>query len=103
MFRRSRYVWTLDYSSEEEQTLGAELIMVEVIKVDPDTNKSASFNVRVPKGTIEKMLEQLKPALNVGDFAIFEWVPENLVYIRVRGGFRKATDEEMAELISSRM
>jgi len=81
----------------------ANLIKVEVIKVDRDKLKQLKFPLFVPKTsdpmTDEEILEQVK-AVNVGDYVI---LPNGATYRRVRGGFRKVTDGDVAELLASQL
>lgn len=79
-----------------------EMVEVEVIKVDRKTLNSFRFPLSIPKKSEnmndEEILEHFMWA-NVGDFVKIE----DRIYRRVRGGFRKATDEDMAELIASQI
>jgi len=79
------------------------LVKVEVVKVDRDKLKQLKFPLFVPKTsdpmTDKEILEQVK-AVNVGDFVI---LPGGATYRRVRGGFRKVTDEDLSELLASQL
>jgi len=75
----------------------ANLIKVEVIKVDRD--KLKQFPKTSDPMTDEEILEQVK-AVNVGDYVI---LPNGATYRRVRGGFRKVTDGDVAELLASQL
>jgi hypothetical protein len=48
---------------------------------------------------IHRRREVWNQSCNVGDFLVFSDQP-NVAWVRVRGGFRKATDEEMALIIA---
>jgi hypothetical protein len=55
----------------------------------------------VPAGAgQEEILKIARKGANVGDFMI---LPNGKVFRRIRGGFREATNEDMAELISSQI
>lgn len=82
-------------------------VTVEIIKVDKNTLKHTKFNwdisVPVMEGESagskfrEKVLTMVK-SCNVGDFVRFS---DGAVYRRIVGGFREATSEDLAELITS--
>ena len=79
------------------------VIKVEVIKVDSENLKYVKFPLFIPKAsenmTDEEMLKYVK-TVNVGDFVI---LPDQSIYRRIRGGWRKATDDDLAELITSQI
>jgi len=83
-------------------------VMVEVVKIDEETGKSYSYKVpalrvpdTVPKGEIdyELYLKHMKATCNVGDFLILE----SKTYRRIRGGWRAATDDDLAELLAAKL
>ena len=70
-----------------------------VVKVDSGTLKSFSISVTtVFPGEVsdDGILRVVKHLCNVGDFVIIG----NKVYKRIRGGFRRATDEEEALVLT---
>jgi hypothetical protein len=71
----------------------------EVIKVDKYTLKHLKFSLLLPRGSEEEMLRAAGKGCNVGDFLLVQ----GRAYRRVRGGFRLATDEDMAELLASQL
>ena len=99
----------------------SEVVMVEVVKIDEETGKSYSYNIPAPRIGVRNMLEgkpsgegcddwvvvetlpfpleHIKGACNVGDFLIIE----GKVYRRIRGGWREATDDDMAELLAAKL
>ena len=78
-------------------------IRVDVVKVDKDNLKHLKFPLFVPKVsehmTDRQILAQLK-SVNVGDFVI---LPSGATYRRIRGGFRKANDQDLSELLASQL
>jgi len=70
---------------------------VEIVKVDRKTMKSVSYGIPVMPGPRDVVMRRVERACNVGDFAIVR----GEAYRRVRGGFRKATNEDMAEFIAA--
>lgn len=69
-----------------------------VVKVDRDTGKSVSYTLPIPSGIeVDRVLRLLMPSCNVGDFVVIG----GEVYRRVRGGWRKATDDDLTELFAS--
>ena len=83
-------------------------VMVEVVKIDEETGKSYSYKVpalrvpnTVPKGEVdyEFYLKHMKAACSVGDFLILE----SKTYRRIRGGWRAATDDDLAELLAAKL
>jgi hypothetical protein len=75
--------------------------VIEVFKVDKDTLKYVRHPLPVPAGAgQEEILKIARKGANVGDFMI---LPNGKVFRRIRGGFREATNEDMAELISSQI
>lgn len=73
-------------------------VVVEVVKIDRNTLKGLRFELSVPciaPYDDEVVLKTIK--VNVGDFVI---LPNGHVYRRIRGGWRKATDDDMAELVA---
>lgn len=77
-----------------------ETVRVEVVKVDRETLKHYKFPLFVPMGSEEEMLKAAKRGCNVGDFVI---LPNRKAFRRIRGGFRKANEEDMAELVGSQL
>jgi hypothetical protein len=76
------------------------VLRAEVVKVDRETLKHVRYPIFLPAGSSEeRVLRSAMRACNVGDFLILN----GKTYRRVRGGFRKATDEDMAELIGSQI
>jgi hypothetical protein len=71
----------------------------EVIKVDKYTLKHLKFPLLLPRGSEEEMLRAARKGCNVGDFLLMS----GKTYRRVRGGFRLATDDDMAELLAAQM
>ena len=71
----------------------------EVIKVDKLTLKHLKFPLLLPRGSEEEMLRAARKGCNVGDFLLMQ----GRTYRRVLGGFRLATDEDMAELLASQL
>ncbi len=65
-----------------------------IILIDRATGKSYEINIKVPP---DIDIDKLKPLCNVGDFIIID----NKIYRRVRGGFKEADEEDVAELVSS--
>ena len=75
--------------------------VIEVFKVDKDTLKYVCHPLPVPAGAgQEEILKIARKGANVGDFMI---LPNGKVFRRIRGGFREATNEDLAELISSQI
>lgn len=75
--------------------------LIEVFKVDGETLKNFRHPLPVPAGASEEeMLKIARKGANVGDFAV---LPNGKVFRRIRGGFREATSEDMAELIGSQI
>jgi len=72
---------------------------VEVIKVDKITLKHLKFPLLLPRGSEEEMLRAARKGCNVGDFLLLR----ERAYRRVRGGFRLATNDDMAELLAAQM
>jgi predicted RNA-binding Zn-ribbon protein involved in translation (DUF1610 family) len=66
-------------------------IAVEIVRVDKDTLKLLKYPLHVWPGTHEAMLKQVERGCAVGDFAIVR----DGMYRWIRGGFRKATDNDM--------
>jgi len=78
---------------------------VKVVKVDRRTLKQIKLPFYVPKMTRgsasdEEILDNCRKSVNVGDFVL---LPNRKVYRRVRGGWREATDDDLAELITSEL
>jgi hypothetical protein len=71
----------------------------EVIKVDRLTLKHLKFPLLLPRGSEEEMLGAARKGCNVGDFLLMQ----GRTYRRVRGGFRLATNDDMAELLAAQM
>jgi len=71
----------------------------EVIKVDKYTLKHLKFPLLLPRGSEEEMLRAAGKGCNVGDFLLMQ----GRTYRRVRGGFRLATNDDMAELLAAQM
>lgn len=71
----------------------------EVIKVDRLTLKHLKFPLLLPRGSEEEMLRAARKGCNVGDFLVLG----DRTYRRIRGGFRPATDDDMAEFIASQL
>lgn len=98
-------------------------VKIEVIRVDKDTLKHFKYPLFVPypvsvkfnsswtdNDMDDQILESLKKGCNVGDFIIFPatiWKTDQMkkkkVFRRIRGGFREANDEDMAELIATQL
>jgi hypothetical protein len=72
----------------------------EVIKVDRLTLKHLKFPLLLPRGSEEETLRAARKGCNVGDFLLMS---EGKTYRRVRGGFRLATNDDMAELLAAQM
>jgi hypothetical protein len=73
----------------------------EVVRVDRETLRHFKFPLFLPKGSEEDMLRAARKGVNVGDFII---LPDNKgVYRRVRGGFKRVDDADMAELLASQL
>jgi hypothetical protein len=76
-------------------------VRVDVVKVDRETLRHFKFPLFVPeKASEEEMLKAAKGGCNVGDFLV---LPSRKTFRRIRGGFRVATEEDMAELIGSQL
>lgn len=76
-----------------------EVAVVEVVKVDKETLKHIRHPLYVPPNlTEEETLKLARKGCNVGDFVILS---SGKVFRRIRGGYREATDEDMAELVGS--
>lgn len=76
-------------------------MQAEVIKVDKDTLKHTKYPIFMPKDrSEEEVLRFARKACNVGDFLI---LPNGKKFRRIRGDFREATEEDMAELIGSQL
>jgi len=71
----------------------------EVIKVDKLTLKHLKFPLLLPRGSEEEMLGAARKGCNVGDFLLMQ----GRTYRRVRGGFRLATSDDIAELLAAQM
>ena len=71
----------------------------EVIKVDKHTLKHLKFSLLLPRGSEEETLRAARKGCNVGDFLLVQ----GRAYRRVRGGFRLATSDDMAELLAAQM
>jgi len=71
----------------------------EVIKVDRFTLKHLKFPLLLPRGSEEETLRAARKGCNVGDFLLMS----GRAYRRVRGGFRLATSDDMAELLAAQM
>ena len=78
------------------------VVGVEVIKVDKETLKHHKFILGVPKTSEEMSDEEILKfvTVNVGDFVR---LPNKAIYRRIRGGWRAATDEDLAEFIASQL
>lgn len=105
-------------------------MMVEIVKIDEETDKVAVFHFPIPridKEKVPKLIEDeekgqfakysatgvtaigdavaglrihdLRGICNVGDFLIIK----DEVYRRIRGGWRAATDDDMAELLAAKL
>lgn len=86
---------------EKERLKNGNADMIEVFKVDRDTLKYVRHPLPVPAGASrEEMLKVAKKGTNVGDLVV---LPNDKVFRRIRGGFREATSEDMAELIGSQI
>ena len=85
------------WENDMGETLSSE--KAEVIKVDKVTLKHLKFPLLLPRGSEEEMLRAARNGCNVGDFLIIE----GKTYRRIRGGFRLATDEDMAELLAAQL
>jgi hypothetical protein len=71
----------------------------EVIKVDRLTLKHLKFPLLLPRGSEEETLRAARKGCNVGDFLLMQ----GRTYRRVLGGFRLATNDDMAELLAAQM
>ena len=71
----------------------------EVIKVDRLTLKHLKFSLLLPRSSEEETLRAARKGCNVGDFLLMS----GKTYRRVRGGFRLATNDDMAELLASKL
>jgi hypothetical protein len=86
---------------EKEKLKNGSADLIEVFKVDGETLKNFRHPLPVPAGASEEeMLKIARKGANVGDFAV---LPNGKVFRRIRGGFREATSEDMAELIGSQI
>jgi hypothetical protein len=91
----------LKWLEKERLKNGKYADVIEVFKVDRDTLKYVRHPLPVPAGaTEEEMLKIAKKGANVGDFIV---LPNNKVFRRIRGGFKQATSDDLAELISSQI
>jgi len=77
------------------------VMVVEVIKVDKETLKQHKFSLGVPRASEEMSDEEILKlvTVNVGDFVRLP----KAIYRRIRGGWRVATDDDLAELITSQL
>jgi hypothetical protein len=76
------------------------ILRAEVIKVDKQTLKHTRYPVFMPSDHSEgEVLKFAMKAANVGDFLILG----EKTFRRIRGGWRTATDEDLAELIGSQL
>jgi len=71
----------------------------EVIKVDRSTLKHLKFPLLLTRGSEEEMLRAARKGCNVGDFLLMQ----ERTYRRVLGGFRLATNDDMAELLAAQI
>jgi len=71
----------------------------EVIKVDKVTLKHLKFPLLLPRGSEGETLGAARKGCNVGDFLLMG----GKTYRRIRGGFRLATDDDMAELLAAQI
>ena len=71
----------------------------EVIKVDKYTLKHLKFSLLLPRSSEEEMLRAAGRGCNVGDFLLMS----GRTYRRVKGGFRLATNDDMAELLAAQL
>ena len=67
---------------------------VRIAKVDKNTGNLYILELPVPD---KLLVEHMKDTCNVGDFLI----DGDKIYRRIKGGFREANNEDMAELLSS--
>lgn len=100
-------------------------MMVEFVKIDDETGKVAIFHFPIPRIDKIKIAEEmpeptekdekrlfakysatgiatindLRAVCNVGDFLIIE----DEVYRRIWGGWREATDDDLAELLAAKL
>ena len=89
--------YTFNRLNEMGETLSGE--KAEVIKVDKVTLKHLKFPLILPRSSEEETLRAARNGCNVGDFLQVS----GKTYRRIRGGFRLATDEDMAELLASQL
>jgi hypothetical protein len=76
------------------------VLRAEVIKVDKQTLKHTRYPVFMPSDrSEEEVLKFAMKAANLGDFLILG----EKTFRRIRGGWRTATDEDLAELIGSQL
>jgi len=74
--------------------------MVEIVKIDEETGRNDSYKMPVPRNMAYEMEPGFMDAIcNVGDFVIVE----DKVYRRIRGGWRDATDDDLAELLAAKL
>jgi len=82
----------------KDKSARAKTQRVLVVKVDRENLRSYTYPIFVPDGlSVEKILEISKKFVNVGDFLIIG----EKTFRRVRGGWREATDDDIAELVVS--
>jgi len=77
------------------------MMEVKIVKVDREKLRSVSLTVKMKasKENYDLILRILKSGVNVGDFVIIG----DRVFRRVIGGFREASEEDLAELYASRL
>jgi hypothetical protein len=79
-------------------------VEVVIIKVDPETLNNYEYYIPVSSNLkdereISKILTSLMKACNVGDFVRIG----DKFYRRIKGGFREANTEDLAELLASKI
>ena len=111
------YIPLLEETMAEKEI---EFVIAEVFKIDENTGNSYNYRMPVPIRGLRDMLEGkpedelpkdeplislesplrfVKAVCNVGDFLIIE----GETYRRIRGGFRPATDDDLAELLAAKL
>ncbi len=93
-----------------------EIVIAEVFKIDENTGNSHNYRMPVPRIGIKNVLEGkpeeeklpkvlqsplrfVKTICNVGDFLIIE----GETFRRIRGGWRAAIDDDLAELLAAKL
>jgi len=87
------------WKAQWEEKTDMKLVEIKVIKVDGKTMNTNDYPLYVIEGSEDQMLNSAKKGMNVGDFIIFG----GKTFRRVRGGFREASEADMAELLASQL